>query len=171
MVFHCSGCGVQIEGGTAGCRALFDGLALRRFSELAYAQLQFKMVDTYAVQHPDEFCSSAKSLAAHLCGLCIAQEQRNGLTARRARKHGSASIQESRSRLCQSRVENDDHGRRTARNRERSFTSSGFLGTGLDSASVRNACTKLNAKDLVCFIQFTCKPCALTLPIASCTMN
>ena len=28
------------------------------------------VVDTYALQHPDRYCISAKSLAAHLCGLC-----------------------------------------------------------------------------------------------------
>lgn len=32
------------------------------------------MVDTYALQHPDEFCASAKSLFAHLTGLCAALE-------------------------------------------------------------------------------------------------
>ena len=32
-------------------------------------------VDTYALQHPDEFCRSAKSLAAHLVGLCAILEQ------------------------------------------------------------------------------------------------
>jgi hypothetical protein len=27
-------------------------------------------VDTYCLQHPEDFCASAKSLAAHLAGLC-----------------------------------------------------------------------------------------------------
>jgi len=84
MVGPCSGCGTRIEGGTAGCRKLLDELTLRRFREPSYARLQFMIVDIYALQHPDGFCASAKSLAAHLCGLCIAQEQGDGATARRA---------------------------------------------------------------------------------------
>jgi len=35
------------------------------------------MVDTYSLQHPDEFCASAKSLAAHLTGLCAVLEYPN----------------------------------------------------------------------------------------------
>ena len=34
------------------------------------------MVDAYSLQHPDEFCRSAKSLAAHLVGLCEVMEYR-----------------------------------------------------------------------------------------------
>ena len=32
------------------------------------------MVDSYSLQHPDRYCASAKSLAAHLGGLCCAFE-------------------------------------------------------------------------------------------------
>lgn len=32
------------------------------------------MVDCYCLQHPDAFCRSAKSLAAHLCGLAEVME-------------------------------------------------------------------------------------------------
>jgi hypothetical protein len=32
------------------------------------------MVDAYALQHPERYCVSAKSLAAHLTGLCWAVE-------------------------------------------------------------------------------------------------
>lgn len=31
-------------------------------------------VDSYSLQHPDQYCASAKSLIAHLCGLCCAVE-------------------------------------------------------------------------------------------------
>jgi uncharacterized protein DUF5946 len=31
-------------------------------------------VDSYSLQHPDHYCVSAKSLIAHLCGLCCAME-------------------------------------------------------------------------------------------------
>lgn len=32
------------------------------------------IVDVYALQHPDRYCVSAKSLVAHLTGLCVAIE-------------------------------------------------------------------------------------------------
>jgi hypothetical protein len=32
------------------------------------------VVDAYALQHPDEYCVSAKSYAAHLTGLCCGLE-------------------------------------------------------------------------------------------------
>ena len=66
---RCAGCGLTIEGGTAGCRARFDELVARDFGNVLYFRMHRKMVDTYCVQHPDEFCKSAKSMAAHLAGL------------------------------------------------------------------------------------------------------
>jgi hypothetical protein len=65
----CAGCGFIIEGGTAGCRAKFDELLARDFGDALYFRVHRKMVDTYCLQHPDEYCASAKSLAAHLAGL------------------------------------------------------------------------------------------------------
>ena len=65
----CIGCGLVIEQGTAGCRARFDSLLARDFGNALYFRMHRKMVDTYALQHPDDFCASAKSLAAHLAGL------------------------------------------------------------------------------------------------------
>jgi hypothetical protein len=35
------------------------------------------VVDTYCLQHPERYCASAISLAAHLTGLCIAMEHRS----------------------------------------------------------------------------------------------
>jgi hypothetical protein len=53
---------------------MFDQLAVRQwYAPLAYP-VRRMIVDTYAMQHPDEFCASAKSLAAHLTGLCAALE-------------------------------------------------------------------------------------------------
>lgn len=65
----CAGCGREIEGGAAGCRAEFDALLARDFSDARFFAMHRLFVDTYALQHPDEFCRSAKSLAAHLVGL------------------------------------------------------------------------------------------------------
>lgn len=65
----CTGCGLIIDGGTAGCRGRFDQLIARDFGDVLYFRVHRKMVDTYCLQHPDDFCASAKSLAAHLSGL------------------------------------------------------------------------------------------------------
>jgi hypothetical protein len=47
-----------------------DELVARDFSDAAYFRVHRMMVDTYSLQHPDRYCASAKSLAAHLTGLC-----------------------------------------------------------------------------------------------------
>jgi hypothetical protein len=69
----CEGCGLVVEGGTAGCQLLFDELRGGQLVASTY-QLQRLTVDTYCMQHPDRYCVSAKSLAAHLTGLCWALE-------------------------------------------------------------------------------------------------
>ena len=70
----CPGCGLQIAGGSAGCQALFDELLARSFGDAAYFPAHRLLVDTYALQHPDAYCTSAISLAAHLTGVCVAME-------------------------------------------------------------------------------------------------
>ena len=75
MTEGCAGCGRMVEGGTAGCRALFESLLGRDFSDPRFFASHRLFVDVYALQHPDEYCRSAKSLAAHLCGLCLILEQ------------------------------------------------------------------------------------------------
>ena len=77
QVQPCSGCSLLIEGGTAGCQRIFDELTARSVSDLAYGRLHRMLVDTYCLQHPDRYCVSATSLAAHLTGLCWLVE-RNG---------------------------------------------------------------------------------------------
>jgi hypothetical protein len=74
MTEPCTGCGIVVAEGTRGCRTMFDELSIRQwYSPLAYP-VRRMIVDTYAMQHPDEFCASAKSFAAHLTGLCAALE-------------------------------------------------------------------------------------------------
>jgi len=63
-----------IINGTAGCRALFEDLVARDFSDYRFFGVHRFMVDAYALQHPDEYCASAKSLMAHLGGLRCAME-------------------------------------------------------------------------------------------------
>jgi hypothetical protein len=72
----CAGCGLEIAGGTEGCQALFDQFRLRESAELARGYGSTRLtIDIYSVQHPDRYCVSAKSLAAHLTGLCWAVER------------------------------------------------------------------------------------------------
>lgn len=66
----CEGCGLRVAGGTAGCQAIADELWAREFTESAYFGVHRMTVDIYSLQHPDRYCASAKSLAAHLTGLC-----------------------------------------------------------------------------------------------------
>ena len=66
---RCGGCGLEIARGTAGCRSVFEELVARDFSDVRYFRVHRLMVDTYALQHPDDYCASAKSMAAHLTGV------------------------------------------------------------------------------------------------------
>lgn len=72
---RCSGCGWTVEGGTDGCRDRFNQLLARDFSDARFFRKHRLFVDTYCLQHPDEYCASAKSLAAHLSGLCAIMEK------------------------------------------------------------------------------------------------
>lgn len=73
---RCAGCGLEIARGTDGCQALFDRFRLRESAELARGYGSTRLtIDIYSVQHPDRYCVSAKSLAAHLTGLCWAVER------------------------------------------------------------------------------------------------
>jgi hypothetical protein len=58
------------EGGEAGCQAIFEELMARDFGNVLYFRSHRMLVDTYALQHPERYCASPKSLAAHLIGLC-----------------------------------------------------------------------------------------------------
>jgi hypothetical protein len=60
--------------GFAGCGAMWDHLLAESFSNFAYGRFHRAIVDAYSLQHPDEYCASAKSYAAHLTGMCVAVE-------------------------------------------------------------------------------------------------
>jgi hypothetical protein len=57
---------------------LFDHYSALAPTDIAYGRVHWLVVDTYAMQHLDPFCISAKSFAAHLMGLCWAVEQGGG---------------------------------------------------------------------------------------------
>lgn len=73
----CPECGAAVEGGLAGCQALFEELLAREFGDYRYAAKHRTTVDAYALQHPDQYMRSAKSYAAHLTGLTAAIESEN----------------------------------------------------------------------------------------------
>jgi uncharacterized protein DUF5946 len=70
---RCDECGAPVAG-VDGCRSLFDELLAREFGDYRFARLHRLMVDTYALQHPEQYMRSAKSFAAHLTGMCAAME-------------------------------------------------------------------------------------------------
>ena len=67
---RCDECGWSRAGGRPGCRERFDTLLARDYSDALFFRVHRMFVDTYCLQHPEEYCASAKSLAAHLAGLC-----------------------------------------------------------------------------------------------------
>ncbi len=70
----CEYCGAIVIGGYAGCRSLFNEITAQSLSGATYFAVHRAAVDCYALQHPEYFCVSAKSYAAHLSGLCVAIE-------------------------------------------------------------------------------------------------
>jgi hypothetical protein len=65
----CDECGWAEAGGRDGCRARFEAFLARDFSDARYFASHRMLVDVYCLQHPDQYCASPKSLAAHLAGL------------------------------------------------------------------------------------------------------
>lgn len=66
----CTGCGLTLAGGDDGCLALYREIMARGFSGAPPVARDRLAWDTYCLQHPERYCISAKSLAAHLGGLC-----------------------------------------------------------------------------------------------------
>jgi hypothetical protein len=69
----CPYCGARISGGYTACRTLMDEFTVRLL-ESQDAALNYAVhraaVDCYCLQHPEVYCVSVKSYAAHLTGLC-----------------------------------------------------------------------------------------------------
>jgi hypothetical protein len=80
----CAGCGLVVPGGTEGCREILTALGVRAWQDVRVARGHWIVVDAYALQHPVAFCASAKSLAAHLTGLCAGLEHPDDETLRPA---------------------------------------------------------------------------------------
>ena len=71
----CAECGLRTAAGEPSCPELRDRLFARDFEQPALFGKHHRLaVDSYCVQH-SPYVRSAKSLAAHLCGLCVALER------------------------------------------------------------------------------------------------
>ena len=66
----CASCGSVPVDGYTSCENMWDDLLAKSFSEFAFARFHRPIVDAYSLQHPAQYCKSAKSYAAHLTGLC-----------------------------------------------------------------------------------------------------
>jgi len=74
----CAECGLKPEPGQPNCQTQRNELLARDFEQPAlYWKFHRMAVDAYCLQHVP-YVASAKSLAAHLCGLCIAFERGAG---------------------------------------------------------------------------------------------
>jgi hypothetical protein len=77
MESRCPSCGTLVDGGSKSCQGLFEELGARTYRNIAYGRFHRMAVDAYSLQHPDAYCASAKSLMAHLGGLCCAFDYGN----------------------------------------------------------------------------------------------
>jgi uncharacterized protein DUF5946 len=84
MSERCAECGLEVAGGKQGCRALFEELLAREWDAPISYRVHRMIVDAYCLQHPAEYCASAKSFAAHLTGMCCAFEHKSHPTVMRA---------------------------------------------------------------------------------------
>ena len=69
----CPSCGARL-GGREGCQSVFDQLSAEAWSSPVRGAAHNLVVDTYAMQHPEEYGRSPKSYAAHLTALCCGVE-------------------------------------------------------------------------------------------------
>lgn len=76
-------CGYRPSHGEGDCATQRDALLARDFEQpIGYWRHHRMAVDTYCLQHA-AYIKSARSFAAHLCGLCIAFEHGNDPDAHR----------------------------------------------------------------------------------------
>src|SRR5262245_28744625 len=69
----CRSCGAPV-GGRQPCQDIFNELSARAWSTPGRASVHNLVVDTYAMQHSEEYGRSVKSFVAHLTGLCCGLE-------------------------------------------------------------------------------------------------
>jgi hypothetical protein len=80
----CPHCGAPGVGGEEGCNALFQEVVGREFNQAELFKVHRLTVDSYSLQHPDQYMRSAKSAVAHLIGMCWAMEGEDDPSVSRA---------------------------------------------------------------------------------------
>ena len=70
----CPSCGAAL-GGRAGCQRVYDELSAAAWHDPTIGAVHNLVVDTYAMQHPEEYGRSAKSYVQHLTALCYGLEE------------------------------------------------------------------------------------------------
>ena len=88
---RCPECHRAIAGGLAACQADFEALQGRELAEPSSYASHRLMVDAYSLQHPERYCLSARSYAAHLTGLLAAMEYASRPEVLRALQHWLSS--------------------------------------------------------------------------------
>ncbi len=73
-VEFCPACGARVTGGRDGCQALWDEVHAQALQVVGGLPLPEAAFDAYCLQHPETYCVSAKSYAAHLTRLCCGVE-------------------------------------------------------------------------------------------------
>lgn len=81
---RCAACGAVVPEGMPDCRSLFHEILAKEFGDYRYGILHRLTVDTYSLQHPEQYMRSGKSFAAHLTGLCAAMESDGPVAIHRA---------------------------------------------------------------------------------------
>src|SRR5262245_31788018 len=81
---HCEACGAVASEGRNGCQTLFDQILAREFSDYRFGRLHRLTVDTYSLQHPEQYMRSGKSFVAHLTGMCAALESDDAVAINQA---------------------------------------------------------------------------------------
>ena len=74
---NCPHCGAEGVGGEEGCNEIFQEVIGREISRPELFKIHRLTVDSYSLQHPDQYMKSAKSAVAHLVGMCWAMEERD----------------------------------------------------------------------------------------------
>jgi hypothetical protein len=89
-------CDARVSGSFESCRAVFEAVCTREYSDLAFGAVHLLTVDAYALQHSEEH--GPRSNAFHLLRLCSLLEHGGnpGIGRRPPRKVGKAREKEYR---------------------------------------------------------------------------
>lgn len=82
----CSCCGAAVLDGFESCRAMFNALMAREYSDPAFGEAHLFTVDAFALQHSEQ--CGPRSNAFHLMRLCWLVEQGGDASIRRVQRGG-----------------------------------------------------------------------------------